>query len=108
MNQPPKTDLASELNISHQIIERAISLVERETGIARAVFLSKCREEELFWARSIVYHLARHRGVTLCAIAAIASRDHTGVMHALNRVQERMSIDHRFDEALKLLEREMV
>jgi chromosomal replication initiator protein len=72
-------------------------------GITREELLSASRTARLAWPRQVAMYLAReHTSETLPAIgAAFGGRNHTTVMHAVRRTEERMSSDGEAYEAVR-------
>ena len=62
--------------------QEIIDSVERNTGIPKVEFLTRCRKRELVDARKLTAHfLRKHTNMTLQSIADIFSLHHTSIMH---------------------------
>ena len=72
-------------------------------GITREELLSPSRAARLAWPRQVAMYLAReHTSETLPAIgAAFGGRNHTTVIHAVRRTEERMGTDGDAYEAVR-------
>ena len=66
---------------------------------------SRDRRASLLWPRQIAMYIARHKtDATLSAIGAFFGRcDHTTVLHAVRKVEERMRLDPEFGRELNEL-----
>jgi chromosomal replication initiator protein len=76
-------------------IERIQDAVCEHFGLTRAELLSSSRAARISWPRQLAMYLAReHTEASLPAIgAAFGGRNHTTVMHAVRRTEQRMGVD---------------
>ena len=91
-----------------EVADRALAIVERDSGMPRALFLVKCRRECLVSLRECAYRLASVAGMTQEQIAEEFGAKRPAVSHSLLRVAEKKSVDPDYKEVMERLEREML
>ena len=86
-------------------IERIQAAVCERFGITRDELLSTSRAARLAWPRQVAMYLAREQTeASLPAIgAAFGGRNHTTVMHAVRRTEQRIADDREAYEAVRAL-----
>ncbi|MDQ5807391.1 MAG: chromosomal replication initiator protein DnaA [Actinomycetota bacterium] len=84
-------------------IERIQEAVCDHFGLRREELLSSSRTARIAWPRQVAMYLAReHTQASLPAIgAAFGGRNHTTVMHAVKRAEQRMAADGDAYEAIQ-------
>ncbi|GEM_PF-1132735 len=83
-------------------------LCARQAGISMAQLLGRSREEIFAWPRMAAMFLARkHTGCRLQALGRLFKRNHGTILHAMKRVQDRISTDQRFAAAVATLETQL-
>ena len=84
-------------------IEHIQAAVCEHFGLAHEELLSGSRAARIAWPRQVAMYLAReHTEASLPAIgAAFGGRNHTTVMHAVKRAEQRMAADGDAYEAIK-------
>jgi chromosomal replication initiation ATPase DnaA len=89
-----------------QAIEIARCLACQARGVSEEQFSSRCRTEEVAWARMVSMRLLWcHTGLTLREISFIhGGRVHGTALHAIRRVPDRESNDRIFRDQLARVE----
>ena len=84
-------------------IERIQDTVCEHFGLSRAELLSGSRAARIAWPRQVAMFLAReHTEASLPAIgAAFGGRNHTTVMHAVKRTEQRMAAEEEAYDAIE-------
>jgi len=85
-------------------VEDVLSEVSRETGIKQDQILGKSRMENIVWARHIAMYLVRKTipDLTLLNVAnAFGRNDHTTVMNAEKKINQKIDEDNSFSEMMK-------
>jgi Bacterial dnaA protein helix-turn-helix len=84
--------------VAHALILHAIvRTIEQSYGIDRGVLQCSARTAKLVESRQIAYYLLHEVGkATLKKIGRILERDHTTVLHGIQRTNERMQKDGEF------------
>ncbi|MEI7597266.1 MAG: helix-turn-helix domain-containing protein [Bacteroidota bacterium] len=72
--------------------------------IERNLLLSKNRKREVSEARQIGMYILRQQNKTLSSVGKQFNRDHATVLHAINLVEDLMSVDARFKQIVESLE----
>lgn len=70
------------------LVERVVRAVSAESGVSVTKILSKTRRADVCLARFAVMFALREKGLTLPAIGRALGRDHSTVLHGLNRAAE--------------------
>lgn len=97
---PPPSSEPKQLKTN--AILRAVS---DDYGITIQEIKGRNRQWRCVEPRHIVFYLvATHTGMSLAAVGRRFDRDHTSIMHACNKVRERMMIDEGLTARVKLLE----
>jgi hypothetical protein len=78
-----------------QIFERVTEI----TGVSRERMVGPSREQPTVQARWVAMDAIRGIGLTLKQVAGIFNRDHTSVIHALDKVTERPDLEMMSNEA---------
>ena len=87
----------SEL-LKHKIMEteRLFEIIERQTGLTRDILTSRCRNEELVYARSaIVIHLIEN-GYTFSAAGKKINRSHPTVCYIRKQHEDNMKYNPKY------------
>ena len=72
--------------------EQIRMLVAEQMGVDESFLTDKSRTAHLVEARAVAYFVARGLGWSLPRIGEWAGRDHTTVMHGINRARERADL----------------
>lgn len=90
--------------------DSVITAIKRHYGIEYSALQSKARNQELAFARQIaMYLLKKMTDKSLRDIGDyLGGRDHSTVMHAVNKVEELMSMDQDLQNKIKQIEIDIV
>jgi chromosomal replication initiator protein len=100
---------ASERPTALPSVDRVQEVVARRWGVTPEGLRSKARTRSLTVPRQVAMFLAREvLGMQLVEIGqAFGGRDHSTVIHSLDKVQKDMDRDHRFKDRVELVRREL-
>lgn len=79
--------------------EFIISIISKKYNIKKEDFKSKSRAKKIAFPRQIAMYLCReHTDLSLIAIAEVFKRDHSTVMHAVNKIEIEMKKNDSFQK----------
>jgi len=73
----------------NEIKEKIIYLVENRFGFKKVEFMEKSRRNEIIKPRFIFYALLSRSGISISAISRMFGKDHTTIMNAVKKAEER-------------------
>jgi len=117
INKPITLDIAKKvllnLNQKHNestSLEKVLRLCSRHLNIAINELKSKKRSKEIAEARQIVFYLMKKLSTSSLQIIGsfVGGRDHSTVIHAINKVDGMVKQDTEFAQKLKMIEQEIM
>lgn len=117
INKPITLDIAKKvllnLNQKHNestSLEKVLRLCARHLDVAINDLKSKKRSKEIAEARQIVFYLMKKLSISSLQIIGsfVGGRDHSTVIHAINKVDGMIKHDTEFAQKLKMIEQEIM
>lgn len=85
-----------------KMVNAIFAAIEKETTVTKAELISESRKQRLCDVRYIAMYLLRFRAMLKLEQAAFyLQRDHTTILHGINRYFELMQIDENFRQSVE-------
>lgn len=85
--------------------DKVIQVVCNHYNIDRSDLKGRCRQKELVHARHVIFYLLRnHASMTLKSAGALFNRDHTTVIHGVQKLHDLMDTEPAVKAEVEVLE----
>ena len=116
-NSPLTVDLAKRvlLNVPEEkkegvMLAKVLSIVTRHYGLSSGDIKSKKRSKQIASVRHVAFYFMKQHA--MCSLQAIGSfiggRDHSTVIHAIDKMEKKRETDPLFDQELRSIEQEIL